>query len=697
MAQNSTVARNQENDESWIRPCNKDRQVLLIDGDKTALVHHKRLLEMCSYRVTATSEVSKALEIFREKKEEFYFVLADAGVPEVNTCIFLETLKRNEVPVIYMAKELETKVMARACSNGACSFLAKPVQLSMMKTLWFGVEKERMTQKKISQMLNYIKMTDMLRKECKAQDMITISKDEVEVTITKVKAVGEGTSKGHQISAGTGNSSSSPQQPHESGIHLNVKGTCINRSYQEAPLAVSTSNQENQQMDGKAEQCETNDCCIVSDQNLLPNLHGELGNSSRNRMPRVQEACRLQEPNRMYPQKRPRMTQCSETSATRLTQRGTNLLNSSPILLQPQSKTRNSIRDEVPGSNQVCSVSKLSEPPKTVDHRNGALNPGVIQNDMTEKGEPAIILSPSSSCNTVPVLEYKLGTKVNDRVQATKACAGVDYTSILQSLQSCNASREKRQLQPNSESHTSISSNFHGVQVTQVSCTRLPQQISSGKDNVMYPSPPKHNNPQQHLLTVGKHETFQQPSASWPEDVISAENTSGPVSYNRQKKCNPPIFTIGDDDIEPVRLGSIALQDPRESKISSEQQVFALPQMLNNKAAATRSSIHHVHQPISQMQTTATPEKFGISKSDAVNVGDPRSISIATAQKTPNNIEVSDVINSMTIPSIPGNQATMSEAQTGSICNNTEWFSGFDDEELQVLMSIMQPLTPSDF
>ena len=112
------------------------KTVLVIDNDRafTSLIH-KFLTEICGYEVKIVPDGYNGILLAKESAPEL--ILLDIRMPAMNGLGILEKLKSDEgtahIPVIILTGFDDDDVKKRALSLKAADYLAKPIDLEILR------------------------------------------------------------------------------------------------------------------------------------------------------------------------------------------------------------------------------------------------------------------------------------------------------------------------------------------------------------------------------------------------------------------------------------------------------------------------------------------------------------------------------------------------------------------------------------
>ncbi|KAK1583061.1 hypothetical protein Q3G72_020679 [Acer saccharum] len=115
-------------------------RVLAVDDDATCLMYLETLLRRCQYSVTTTNQAVTALQLLREKKDQFDLVISDMHIGlKLLELVGLEM----DLPVIMLSGNGDPKNVMKGITHGACDYLLKPVRLEELKNIWQHVVRKK--------------------------------------------------------------------------------------------------------------------------------------------------------------------------------------------------------------------------------------------------------------------------------------------------------------------------------------------------------------------------------------------------------------------------------------------------------------------------------------------------------------------------------------------------------------------------
>lgn len=112
---------------------NHKASILLVDDEKGMCDSLKTLLEMENYKVAATTDSAKALELLTEM--DFDLVITDIKMPKVSGLEILRKARQNDpyLEVILMTGYASLASAKEAVDQGAFGYLAKPIEFEELK------------------------------------------------------------------------------------------------------------------------------------------------------------------------------------------------------------------------------------------------------------------------------------------------------------------------------------------------------------------------------------------------------------------------------------------------------------------------------------------------------------------------------------------------------------------------------------
>ncbi|KAF4377790.1 hypothetical protein G4B88_031456 [Cannabis sativa] len=112
-------------------------RVLAVDDDPLCLRLLETLLRRCQYHVTTSSEAVAALNMLREKRNNFDLVISEVQMPDMDGFKLLELVRLEmNLPVIMLSGNGDPKLVMKGITEGACDYLLKPVRIEELKNIW---------------------------------------------------------------------------------------------------------------------------------------------------------------------------------------------------------------------------------------------------------------------------------------------------------------------------------------------------------------------------------------------------------------------------------------------------------------------------------------------------------------------------------------------------------------------------------
>ncbi|XP_047306370.1 two-component response regulator ARR10-like [Impatiens glandulifera] len=110
-------------------------RVLVVDDNVDCLKLLCMDLLECKYKVTATTEATKALELLRKNKDEY-----DIFITQTKYMIDFEFLKITileiGIPIIIISENDDKDMVLKGVINGAQDYLVKPVRIEVLRNIW---------------------------------------------------------------------------------------------------------------------------------------------------------------------------------------------------------------------------------------------------------------------------------------------------------------------------------------------------------------------------------------------------------------------------------------------------------------------------------------------------------------------------------------------------------------------------------
>jgi len=115
---------------SAVIPTGTER-VLLVDDEERLLNAVKHMLEHLGYRVTATTNSIEALDLFRQRPEDFDLMITDQTMPHMTGIELASNIRQNrsDIPIILCTGFSEKIDEEGAGKMGICAFALKPLSI----------------------------------------------------------------------------------------------------------------------------------------------------------------------------------------------------------------------------------------------------------------------------------------------------------------------------------------------------------------------------------------------------------------------------------------------------------------------------------------------------------------------------------------------------------------------------------------
>eukprot|EP00803_Ostreobium_quekettii_P008117 evm.model.scf_3052.1 EVM.evm.TU.scf_3052.1 scf_3052:844-2765(-) len=119
-------------------------RVLVVDDDSLCLKVIEQMLRSCKYEVTTSITSLGALELLRDRKNDFDLVLSDVFMPDMDGFKLLGRIGLElGLPVIMMSSSGDTDVVLKGVTHGAVDFLIKPVRVEELRNVWQHMVRRR--------------------------------------------------------------------------------------------------------------------------------------------------------------------------------------------------------------------------------------------------------------------------------------------------------------------------------------------------------------------------------------------------------------------------------------------------------------------------------------------------------------------------------------------------------------------------
>ncbi|KAL5761206.1 hypothetical protein ACOSP7_019739 [Xanthoceras sorbifolium] len=144
--------------------------ILVVDYDTTSLMYLASLLEQYSYKVTTTELASVALSMIQEDQDQFKVVIANINMPEMSSLSFLRVILKRDIPVIFLASQINVNFAERALAEGVSFFMEKPISSDDLKYVWQHVYRTGRRASKETGKRNYWEILNCAGKQASDHD-----------------------------------------------------------------------------------------------------------------------------------------------------------------------------------------------------------------------------------------------------------------------------------------------------------------------------------------------------------------------------------------------------------------------------------------------------------------------------------------------------------------------------------------------
>ncbi|KAG8075131.1 hypothetical protein GUJ93_ZPchr0006g42849 [Zizania palustris] len=112
-------------------------RVLAVDDNPVCLKIMEATLRFCKYHATVTNNAETALQMLRERPDDFDLVISDVHMPDMDGFKLLELIGLEmDLPVIMLSASGDLDTMMKGVTHGACDYLTKPVTVNAVKNIW---------------------------------------------------------------------------------------------------------------------------------------------------------------------------------------------------------------------------------------------------------------------------------------------------------------------------------------------------------------------------------------------------------------------------------------------------------------------------------------------------------------------------------------------------------------------------------
>ncbi|XP_047335412.1 two-component response regulator ARR12-like [Impatiens glandulifera] len=120
-------------------------RVLLVDDNINDMKMLYNNLQQCKYKVTATTESTKALELLRKNKDDYDILIIEAKLLDMDAFEFLKIITFEiDKPVIMVSKTDEREMVMKSVRNGAQDYLVKPIRMEELRNIWQHVLRKKL-------------------------------------------------------------------------------------------------------------------------------------------------------------------------------------------------------------------------------------------------------------------------------------------------------------------------------------------------------------------------------------------------------------------------------------------------------------------------------------------------------------------------------------------------------------------------
>lgn len=123
-----------EKEDNVVLPTGKGK-ILFVDDEEISIVKiMKELLEQMGYQISSSNSSIEALQLFREKPDEYAIVITDEIMPKMKGSKLAEEILRlrPDIPVILITGYCDHDIMEKAKATGVKEVLIKPVTLGKL-------------------------------------------------------------------------------------------------------------------------------------------------------------------------------------------------------------------------------------------------------------------------------------------------------------------------------------------------------------------------------------------------------------------------------------------------------------------------------------------------------------------------------------------------------------------------------------
>jgi len=106
------------------------KHILVVDDEKLMLYSLEFLLVQANYEVTLLDSAKEALNVLRQKRENFDLLILDLVLPEFSGIDLIDALKKTniEIPIIVITGYASPGIESKLNQSNIMGFLNKPFQ-----------------------------------------------------------------------------------------------------------------------------------------------------------------------------------------------------------------------------------------------------------------------------------------------------------------------------------------------------------------------------------------------------------------------------------------------------------------------------------------------------------------------------------------------------------------------------------------
>lgn len=112
-------------------------KILLLDDEPSIAESSRMLLSSIGYKVTSMTNSLKALELFKQKPNDFDLIITDLMMPQMSGVIFSEEIRhiRKEIPIIICSGYDKESTLSKNKNESIKAYLNKPYSMSDLATV----------------------------------------------------------------------------------------------------------------------------------------------------------------------------------------------------------------------------------------------------------------------------------------------------------------------------------------------------------------------------------------------------------------------------------------------------------------------------------------------------------------------------------------------------------------------------------